>query len=217
MHAPINMLSNSLFTPDQLIPLGLIVAVITFLLISARRKLQGRGRYTRDDDSVVSKPARAPQGSKEQLRRDLESLIVELQELSRRISAEIDTRFAKLEAAMRDADRRIACLNRLARQNGSQPVTQDEPDDPKPEPSNDVQHDVPPAPPASAKSAGKDTDDRHQIIYELADAGFSPIDIARDLGKTPGEVELILNLRDHASWEHSRGQRKIHSEESEEK
>jgi hypothetical protein len=94
--------------------------------------------------------------------------MVELQELSRRIGAEIDTRFAKLEAAMRDADRRIAVLNRLSGMAG------------------DVGKDV------AERNRG---DRRHAVIYELADAGFSSVDIARDLGKTPGEVELILNLR----------------------
>ena len=99
-----------------------------------------------------------------------DELLVELQELSRRTSAEIDTRFAKLEAAMHDADRRIAVLNRLARQ-----VAESQP------------------------STGAGGDPRHTVIYELADAGFTPVEIARELGKTPGEVELILNLRRQAS------------------
>ena len=96
-------------------------------------------------------------------------LIGELQDLSRKISAEIDTRFGKLEAAIRDADRRIAVLNRMSRgtaQDGS-----------------------------DAPAAGGDHDVRYTVVYELADAGFSPVDIAKDLGRTPGEIELILNLR----------------------
>ena len=117
-------------------------------------------------------------GEKAQLRRDLESLILELQELSRKISAEIDTRFAKLEAAMQDADRRIAVLNRLTRQTGEAAA--------KPSPS------------ASTPRASDSPEERYTAIYELADVGFTPVEIARDLGRTPGEVELILNLRKQA-------------------
>ena len=109
------------------------------------------------------------------MRRDLEALMVELQELSRKISAEIDTRFVKLEAAMRDADRRIAVLNRLSRGQEAGPVAD--------------------ALPTGDSAPGVEADSRHQVVYELADAGFGPVEIARDLGKTPGEVELILNLR----------------------
>src|SRR5687767_8058912 len=131
-------------------------------------------RRRKRKDPAISKPARPIAGktvSAAPIRRDMDLLMVELQELSRRISAEIDTRFAKLEAAIRDADRRIAVLNRLSRSAA------DRPDD-------------------GMKS---DFDARHGVVYELADAGFSPIEIARDLGKTPGEIELILNLRKQQS------------------
>jgi hypothetical protein len=153
-----------------LFPLALMVVIVAYLLMSARRKQQRLNRERDEDrDSPQREPPKAPPGSKEQLRRDLESLIVELQELSRKISAEIDTRFAKLEAAMRDADRRIAALNRLSREtdqsDGASTATADE------------------------------EDERYAVVYELADAGKTPVEIALDLGKTPGEVELILNLR----------------------
>lgn len=148
---------------DQLVPLAVMALAVLILMSSVRWRQHQRQRITRPEP-----PPDPP--SKAVLRRDLDELLVELQELSRRISAEIDTRFAKLEAAMHDADRRIAVLNRLARQIGEN------------QPSN-----------------GAVGDPRHTVIYELADAGFTPVEIARDLGKTPGEVELILNLRRRAS------------------
>ncbi|HON68184.1 MAG TPA: hypothetical protein PLS23_16985, partial [Phycisphaerae bacterium] len=73
------------------------------------------------------------------------------------------------ESSIRDADRRIAVLNRLARELGER---------------------VP-----DAAADGDENDSRYGIVYELADAGFSCVEIAKDLGKTPGEIELILNLR----------------------
>ena len=126
--------------------------------------------------SPVPSPSLSPLGSplaskegQKRLRHDLEVLIGELQDLSRKISADIDTRFTKLETVMRDADRRIAVLNRLSRGMSEQE--------------------------ANRSGHTLEGDIRYAVVYELADAGFSPIDIARDLGKTPGEVELILNLR----------------------
>jgi hypothetical protein len=159
---------------NQLIPVALLLVVTLWLLWASRRKLKQQARQPKRSSPQREPPALAP-GSKEQMRRDLESLIAELEQLSRKISAEIDTRFAKLEAAMHDADRRIAALHRLtkqgAAQGGQSPL------------------------PREAGPVSDRPEDRYTLIYELADVGFSPVEIARDLGRTPGEVELILNLR----------------------
>ncbi len=147
----------------------LLSAVAGFFLLTGLRRKQ-RERAAAGEIAGPREPVRLPPDleKKEKLRRDLETLIGELQDLSRKISAEIDTRFAKLEASIRDADRRIAVLNRLARQGCSSEDSSPECDE----------------------NAG-----RYTVVYELADAGFSCVEIAKDLGKTPGEIELILNLR----------------------
>ncbi|HPD29889.1 MAG TPA: hypothetical protein PLL20_07840 [Phycisphaerae bacterium] len=162
---------------QNLFPLALLVALTTYLLWTSRRKLRQHANQPKR-----STPQREPEpvspGSKEQLRRDLESLIAELEQLSRKISAEIDTRFAKLEAAMHDADRRIAALHRLTQQQEGSTARM---------PAREESE--------GAKPASDRPEDRYALIYELTDVGFSPVEIARDLGRTPGEVELILNLR----------------------
>lgn len=151
------------------VALLLALIAVAFLLTGLRRKQRERARSAEPAGprDPVSTPATLEQ--KERLRRDLEMLIGELQDLARKIGAEIDTRFAKLEASIRDADRRIAVLNRLARDLGDKNSTA--PQDPQ------------------------ENDSRYGVVYELADAGFSCVEIAKDLGKTPGEIELILNLR----------------------
>lgn len=151
---------------QQLVPLGLALIALIFMMMSLRRKQQQPRQSRRPIGPEHNQDV--PQATPE-LRRDMDELLVELQDLSRKISAEIDTRFAKLEAAIRDADRRIAVLHRLSRETG---------------------HDRTPV-----SSADLHEDARHAVVYELADAGFTPVDIARELGKTPGEVELIINLR----------------------
>ena len=153
----------------QLVPFG--VALIAVILLFSSLWRQQRKRSRKEGRSVILDRSQGI-ALDTHLKEDMESLIVELQELSRRISAEIDTRFAKMEAVIRDADRRIAILNRLGRQLG--------------EKTGETNEDV------------TDHNARHSVIYELADAGFTPIEIAKDLGKTPGEVELILNLRKRA-------------------
>lgn len=168
---------------QNLVPLALLVALTTYLLWTSRRKLRQRANQPKRS-TPQREPAPAQPGSKEQIRRDLESLIAELEQLSRKISAEIDTRFAKLEAAMHDADRRIAALHRLTQQQGSAAQT----------PARQQHEGAGPIPDRP--------EDRYALIYELTDVGFSPVEIARDLGRTPGEVELILNLR-------NKGQHKI--------
>jgi len=162
--------SEDLLSPQKLVPLAILVVVI-FLLLRPRR-IGGKGPSA----AALRTP---PAASTSQDRRDLEALIVELHELSRKINADIDTHFAKLEAGMRDADRRIATLTRLTRKTG-QPSGPGVPAEPGATP-----------PPED----NSDPNLRHAIVYELADSGLKPVDIARQLGKTPGEIELILNLR----------------------
>ncbi|HPU24926.1 MAG TPA: hypothetical protein PK458_01985 [Phycisphaerae bacterium] len=154
---------------NGLVALLLAAIAVFFLMAGLRRKQRERARTVTPSGPRDPVPPPATLEQKERLRRDLEALIGELQDLSRKISAEIDTRFAKLESSIRDADRRIAVLNRLARELGER---------------------VP-----DAAADGDENDSRYGIVYELADAGFSCVEIAKDLGKTPGEIELILNLR----------------------
>lgn len=152
---------------EGMVALAFALLAAGLLMSSLRRRLQRRSQQEMRSSAQRSAPA--PRSEQQQLRRDLESLLVELQELSRKISAQIDTRFAKLETVIRDADRRIAVLERLNRQADPRTGTI-----PRETPISDI---------------------RHSAVYELADTGMIPVDIAKELGKTPGEVELILNLR----------------------
>ena len=53
------------------------------------------------------------------------------------------------------------------------------------------------AKPVAAERTPAEADDtRFRRVYELVDAGASPIKAAEQLGLPLGEVELILNLRD---------------------
>jgi hypothetical protein len=101
--------------------------------------------------------------------REMSNVLVELSEMARQITAQLDTRAARLEALIQEADQKIARLN------GTQP----------------------PAPPMHATPATEPPapDSRYQMIYDLADQGLNPRDIAARLQQPTGEIELILALR----------------------
>lgn len=114
------------------------------------------------------------------MRGDIEELMVQLQELSRDISAQIDTRFTKLEASIQSADERIETLQKLIRTAQGRPaIDLLADDDDKPQPSEPV-------------PAGVDV--MRSRILALTEIGKDPVEIAREIGRTPGEIELILSL-----------------------
>jgi hypothetical protein len=108
--------------------------------------------------------------------REMSNLLVELSQMARQITAQLDTRAAKLELLIDEADKRIGELKRLGQRLDSPDVAEDE-------------KVVEPAP------VREPVDPRHQAVYALADAGRSAQAIADELGRPRGEVELILALR----------------------
>lgn len=150
-----------------------------------------------------------------QLRGSMEELLLRLEEVSRRTNAQLDTKFARLEAVVRDADDRIGRLERLVAAAGvaanraaaeegnlaSAPPTADSGGDaagagdpgrgsaPAVRPSEHRGQPVP------AREADSRVPADVRRIRELADGGLTPIKIAERLGLPLGEVELVLNLR----------------------
>ena len=135
--------------------------------------------------------------------REMSNLLVELSEMARQVTAQLDTRAAKLELLMREADEKIEALQRLQsslppagavtpppaapgqlvfRQSAAERDALMQPLDPPPQP---------PHPPPEQPQV----DARHAEIYALADEGRSTHDIASHLGRPRGEIELILALR----------------------
>lgn len=106
--------------------------------------------------------------------RQMQSLLVEMAEMARQISAQLDTRAARLEALIGQADERIAAL----RSDGG-----------------GVGAPVEPASVRAGPTLPAPVDPMHQRIGALADAGRSVGEIARELNYPRGEVELILALR----------------------
>ena len=166
--------------PQDLIIVAVVVAVTTLVLISTRRRMRERQPTLKD----YTRQQRARLRDQQHLKQDMEELTVQLQQVARQINSQIDTRFAKLETCIADADQRIERLERLLRRaGGHEGVDVTVSDHPAPSPSQ-----------AEDRNSIR-IDPMHREIYRLADEGKPPPEIARQLGRTTGEVELILNLR----------------------
>lgn len=125
----------------------------------------------------------------------MHNLLVELSEMSRRISAQLDTRSTRLELLIKEADEKLSSLR--AALDGEPPAPREivSAENPARSDTSDaiepelVLPDVPAALPP--------VDQRHTEVYALADDGRSANEIARLLNRSMGEIELILALRPH--------------------
>ncbi|HEY7089101.1 MAG TPA: hypothetical protein VH518_13485 [Tepidisphaeraceae bacterium] len=107
--------------------------------------------------------------------RQMQNLLVELSEMARQISAQLDTRAAKLELLIQQAEEKIAALKQAMGQTDSAPP--------------------PPLISSPLPALDEPPDPRHADVYALADEGRDVGQIASELGRPRGEVELILALR----------------------
>lgn len=182
------------------------LALFAFIVFSFKRhrRTEGFSSQRREQAFFAQPSAAVPQ--------EMERLLGDLQELSQHINTTIDAKFSKLEQSIAEADKRIATLRMLlqnakdgslktpAVRNGPPswpvaPVLSTRPtpalniligDDGVEEGS--IHSDTP------QRSPQVDSDP-HRQIYELFDRGRSVLEIAREMRKSPGEVELILKLR----------------------
>lgn len=124
----------------------------------------------------------------------------EISEIVRDLAARLETRAARLEALLDRADERIEQLEtRLAASGARQHLdaaptiaqaTADSTTDP--DPDADPWADPQPGRPPQQRAAA---DPLHQDVYDLADDGHTPLNIARRLDQQVGTIELILALR----------------------
>jgi hypothetical protein len=139
---------------------------------------------------------------------EVHALLADVEETARRLAAQIDNRYVRLEQLMGEADEKIRMLERLQNIQPMQPQVNASAGTPAARASSahasehassssDAQRALARlrqergAPPAAQDPA-------YQPIYSLADAGKTPREIAQQLSRQPGEIELILALRQHA-------------------
>ena len=134
--------------------------------------------------SISRSDHRRGKASGDETLREVEAVMAQLDHLSRQIHGKIDLKLVTLQKLIRDADQRIDQLSRL--QRGAQG-----------EATFDIELES-----ETPDRSGEDVAlDPHEAIYRLADSGHTPLQIAKELARHTGEVELILSLRraKHAS------------------
>lgn len=121
------------------------------------------------------------------MHRDLGKAMTEIETLARRLGDDLEAKTARIEALMRQADEKIATLQRM--QAGANSIADETPNPPSAAMMNR------PAPEPDALSENDAPDPLSREVYKLADAGHSSMEIARKLSEQIGKVELILALR----------------------
>jgi hypothetical protein len=162
------------------LPVPLVVAVVVGLsllvVVMTRRRL---GRVTptaprRRHDAPAS--AAGSSASRRDVHEGMRELMLELEQLSREVNSQVDTRLRALNLLVQEADQKIKELRLLQGRQGG------------PGPSRHL-------PPPREAPHPEETDARYARVYELASAGRSVVEIAREMEMMTGEVELILALR----------------------
>jgi len=166
--------SPGLPTPDpskpteSMLPAMLFVAgvfILVMIFMNRARRRTSRGATPMDQLAAIRARAAGRTDSLDEVKADV-------QELAQRLASQLDNKAERLEQLIRDADERIA------RMSGAQGDGQAR--------GPDTPLRVPEAP---------RTDPTRLRIYELADQGLSPVEIARKLDQPTGQIELVLSLR----------------------
>jgi len=114
-----------------------------------------------------------------------------LVETAQRLAAQLDTKARRLEALLDEAERAMAALS-AAIPKADDPSPGDAAEGPRPDPP--VTH-VPRRAARPGNGSTRPLDPLTRAVYEHADAGLGPVEIARRLDEQVGKVELILALR----------------------
>mgnify|MGYP001489693212 CR=1 FL=1 len=149
--------------------IGLSVAMIIYVTIRP---------FLRRKDPLAHQPLRLNLARQRSVEREMESLLVELHEMARTMNAQLETRVARLEVLIRDADERASRLEELLEQQrrltsadgSAMSIAPVEPETPEP------------------------ADDGWDQIRELASRGLTERQIASEVDRPLGEVEFVLNL-----------------------
>ena len=164
---------------DSMLPMIAVIAVIGFgvvMTISIRGKIARRNANRPSPRELIDQLKETARH-----RVDGQSASAELLDAAREMAAKLDNKAARLEVLIQQADVRIA---QMSKDNEANAVTQ-----------NESQYTSPPAT-AAPNGLGVPIDPLTQSVYELADTGCQPIQIAQALNEQVGKVELILSLRD---------------------
>ena len=169
---------------QALLPAAGIALIVTSLLMAIRKRRRGGGGGGGGAGGLTAREHLERLKTTDGMRGDLETLMVEIEELARRLGAQLDAKAVRLETLIDQAE---AAARRLEKAQQT-PLTPSPTPPPAPPPA-------PPPPPPPATPGQPAADPLTRSVYALADEGHSARDIALRLGEHTGKIELILGLR----------------------
>ena len=169
------LLLQTTLTDERSLPLiGMGALALAYVVL---RPMMKRKRDPLERNIVQSSMAQ-----QRAVERQMQNLLVDLTEMARQISAQLDTRAARLQTLLDQADQRIAQLRQLT---GSAGFDSSHSGGPPPTSATE----------ASASAPASVASPMHAEVYALADEGRGAKEIAAQLNRPSGEIELILALR----------------------
>jgi hypothetical protein len=134
-------------------------------------------------------PPRFPLAKQREVEEQMNNLLVELSQMARQITAQLDTRAAKLEILIKEADQRLVALQEA--QGAQAPLPMTASDNHASEAEVAELHSTT----RQATHQADASDPRYQEVYAMADEGRPLSEIAKVVQRPAGEIELILALR----------------------
>ncbi len=150
----------------DIIPAAALIMIITGMMLSGRKKRRNTNLKNLSGQEMIEKN-RQLHGVKS----DLDELMVEIQQLAKRLGSQLDNKTIHLEKLLQEADQKIDQLKQL---QTSDPLTA-------------TRSTASLTPPAS-------NDPLSRKVYQLAQQGHSADNIAQQLNEHIGKIELILAL-----------------------
>jgi len=173
----------------SLIWIGSIVFLGVFLLVKTWRWVARSKAHS--NLSVQERIGRQSQ-KRDVYYNQMSELMAALADLSRQINGQIDARLAKLEILLRQADEKIDLLNQQKKQTIGKEQTF--PPRQSGKDIKDIAEQFHQSTSPEKQTNGENLSPQARQILEMFNQGISKIDIAQQLGRPVGEVELILSL-----------------------
>lgn len=178
---------------------GLLLAGILFILLAVFSLGRSRKKNQQANPGITAREQIERVRQRQGVRDDLQGLMVEIEQMAKRLGAQLDAKTIHMEKTLREADERIAQLKALhetAPPNAPATAPSNEPADQPSEPAAPPQaFTPPPETPPAVPTDEPYVDPLTRDVYALADAGKGPQTIAQELREHVGKVELILALR----------------------
>jgi hypothetical protein len=159
----------------------ILAAAVGIMWWSLRRIKRQKDANDRSTENLLRdsphRPAAPGDAAHRQLQQSLTELLLQLEEMSREINGQIDTRLRAMNLLIQEADQKIRQLQRLQGSSAADVAAMPRIPAPRPELRPDV------------------ASERYAKVYALAEKGLTVVEIAREMKLMTGEVELILALR----------------------